>query len=430
MTNIWELSISSSAMILTILVLRKFGRKRISKNAMMVLWNLVLIRALIPYKIYIGEIPTIKEGLEKGFLVNASADILNNYAENSQILVVTGRMQKASTYMQLQKCFMWIWAAGVFCFLVRFIYLYIKEYRMLRGSIPIQNRVIERMIRKFDLHRKIHLYGCRSLKTPVTYGVIFPKIIWPLEFKEATRSDVRNMLAHELEHIRKFDVGKRYLLSIALCIHWFNPLMWLMYRLYLEDQEVACDERVMRRMREREAKSYVYTLIKMTSEERGTVVTLGFGGRNAARKRILEALNERKKGGITLTVCFGICLLLVFGFSGTLEEGPAMGRGNGEAGVTANATERKEDLIEPRYTGFTSMPAYDENFDYHTVKREILENYNDFMEQPTEEQIKMILIQNGIASAKMYKERQKNGYALTADQIWIMEEYYGIETNS
>lgn len=222
MTNIWELSISSSAMILTILVFRKFGRKRISKNAMMVLWNLVLIRALIPYKIYIGEIPIIKEGLEKGFLVNASADILNNYAENSQILVVTGQMQKASTYMQLQKCFIWIWAAGVFCFLVRFIYFYIKEYRMLRGSIPIQNGVIERMIRKFDLHRKIHLYGCRSLKTPVTYGVIFPKIIWPLEFKEATRSDVRNMLAHELEHIRKFDVGKRYLLSIALCIHWFN----------------------------------------------------------------------------------------------------------------------------------------------------------------------------------------------------------------
>ena len=157
---------------------------------------------------------------------------------------------------------------------------------MLRGRIPIQNGVIERMIRKFDLHRKIHLYGCSSLKTPVTYGVIFPKIIWPLEFKEATRSDVRNMIAHELEHIRKLDVGKRYLLSITLCIHWFNPLMWLMYRLYLEDQEVACDERVMRRMREREAKSYVYTLIKMTSEERGTVVTLGFGGRNAARKRI------------------------------------------------------------------------------------------------------------------------------------------------
>lgn len=78
MINIWELSISSSAMILTILAFGKFGRKRISKNAMMVLWNLVLIRALIPYKIYIGEIPIIKEGIEKGFLVNASADILNN----------------------------------------------------------------------------------------------------------------------------------------------------------------------------------------------------------------------------------------------------------------------------------------------------------------------------------------------------------------
>ena len=75
------------------------------------------------------------------------------------------------------------------------------------------------------------------------------------------------------------------------------------------------------------------------------------------------------------------------------------------------------------------MPAYDRDFDYDTAKQEIGENYSDFIENPTEEQIKMILVQNGIAAAKMYKKRQENGYVLTADQIWILEGYGGIDSN-
>ena len=37
-----------------------------------------------------------------------------------------------------------------------------------------------------------------------------------------------------------------------LCIHWFNPLVWVMYALSNRDIELACDEAVLRNGADRE----------------------------------------------------------------------------------------------------------------------------------------------------------------------------------
>lgn len=423
MINIWETGISASVMIVAVLAFRRLVRKRISKNAMMILWDLVLARSLIPFQIHIEEIPIIKEFLRLCFFDHISIDSFAAKVERLEI----GQIYEISSNIKLQEYLLWVWVVGMFLFLGRFMYLYKKEYRILKESVPFHHHLIERMIRQLSFCRKIRLYKSRALQTPVTYGVIFPKIVWPLELRNASRLDIRNMIAHELEHIRKFDVGRRVLLSIALCIHWFNPLMWLMYGLYKEDQEVACDERVMKNMKEGDADNYIYTLIKMGTEERNTVITTGFGQKHAGKRRVLEALEKRKGGGV-IAVCFGICLWAILCSFPTLD-GELLKAQKKDWWISAGTKTEGLDLIDPRYGGLTNMPAYDKDFDYDTVKQEIGENYSDFIENPTEEQIKMILVQNGIAAAKMYKKRQENGYVLTADQIWILEEYGGIDSN-
>ncbi len=84
---------------------------------------------------------------------------------------------------------------------------------------------------------------------------------------------------------------------------------------------------------------------------------------------------------------------------------------------------QEPELIEPRYDGVTSIPAFDEDFNYNEVMEDIVENYNDVTQELTEDQIKAIRIQEGASLAKEYKEMKDRGEKLTANEIWFIEEY-------
>lgn len=139
------------------------------------------------------------------------------------------------------------------------------------------------MIHNISIHRKIRLYTSKCFPAPVIYGIFFPKMILPVNLDTVSRVDLRNMVEHELVHIRRFDVGKRYLMAAALCIHWFNPLIWLMYYLYQEDQEMSCDEQVLKHMENEEAKSYIYTMIKTASKGSSLLAINGFAAKIAGK---------------------------------------------------------------------------------------------------------------------------------------------------
>ena len=431
--SLLEINILLSLMILTILFFRKLGGKKVSKDIIMALWNLVLVRALIPYSIPIGQLPIFQEKWQ-----SSSSEIPKIWetAKESQSVSPEAiwQMQKQTGDLQPTEYMPWVWAIGALCLFLYFLFAYMREHKVLKSSEPVQNSTVERMIQKESLHRKIRLYEGGSFETPVTYGILFPKIVLPPDFEAASRLDVRNMIAHELEHIRKFDVGKRYLMILVLCIYWFNPLVWLMYRTYREDQEMACDERVMRKMKKGEAKNYIYTLIKMGTEEKHLfATTTGFGGRNAGKKRILQALNQRRKGIMSIagSVFFGGCLLLAFVSLSQPESNISAMADNKDTKKFAEAVETGEEqvpeLIEPRYVKDSDLLPYDEDFDYFGVMQDIVDNYNDLSQELTEDQVKALRINNSAYLAKKWKEKGERGEKLTSHEIWTIEEYGGVD---
>src|SRR5699024_8410929 len=74
---------------------------------------------------------------------------------------------------------------------------------------------------------------------------------------------LKYVLTHELIHIKRFDMLAKYVLVAALCIHWFNPLVWVMYILANRDLELSCDEAVVKTFGENEKSSYANTLISL-----------------------------------------------------------------------------------------------------------------------------------------------------------------------
>ena len=421
--NIWETSVIIAVMIGAILVFRKIGKKRISKGTIMALWNLVLLKALVPWRIPVSGHSILEDGVQKFSLQNRIPKMTGAWEKVSDSTRIAGEMMRGEQ-IQSADILPWIWAVGAASLLLYFVLIFGREYQALKSSKPMQNNMIERMIHTCGLRRKIRLYRGRAFETPVTYGVLFPKIVLPVECPGMSRVDMRNVVDHELEHIRRFDVGKKYLMIATLCVHWFNPFVWLMYRTYQEDLEMACDERVMRKLGKEKADGYIYTLIKMATEKKrlfGT--TAGFGGKHTGKNRILQALNRKKTGMVSFTAAglFGICLLSSFlSFS---QEGKHMNEPAAVNMEEAGASDFIPELVEPRFDGTSHMMPYDEDFDYNAIMQDIMENYNDFSQPPTEEQVKAVSMKELAVLAGVYKERQAKGQSLEPEEIWVLEEY-------
>jgi len=82
---------------------------------------------------------------------------------------------------------------------------------------------------------------------PAVIGVWCPRIVVPADFEQRFDAQERSLiLAHERAHLGTFDAQINGLAALMLCLGWFNPVFHLARRLLRIDQELACDERVMR----------------------------------------------------------------------------------------------------------------------------------------------------------------------------------------
>lgn len=155
--------------------------------------------------------------------------------------------------------------------------------------------------------------------SPVTYGVFRPAIVFPKGLYHSMKvnlptefvgqmctqarpfdpcvtnseKEITFWLKHELVHIRHHDNLKKLIAHGVLCLHWFNPLVWLMVLLYNRDMEILCDETVVRK-RQESRKDYALALLSMAQQKSmGFQTGLGFG-KNAVTERITAVMKCRK----------------------------------------------------------------------------------------------------------------------------------------
>lgn len=88
-----------------------------------------------------------------------------------------------------------------------------------------------------------NIFETDKISTAFVLGLIHPRIYVP---SELGREQLDCVLAHERVHVRRRDYLFKFLAFLALAIHWFNPLVWVSYRLMSEDMEMSCDEAVLR----------------------------------------------------------------------------------------------------------------------------------------------------------------------------------------
>jgi bla regulator protein blaR1 len=137
-----------------------------------------------------------------------------------------------------------IWTAGAVAMLIRLTSRIRNEHRDTQNLAPLTNATPASAF----LADGVPVSFGETQATPAVSGVLSPRIVLPTGLDRLlSPREFRAVLIHELAHARRRDNLLRLLYEAALCILWFNPLMWLAgIRLSLY-RELSCDESVVRR---------------------------------------------------------------------------------------------------------------------------------------------------------------------------------------
>lgn len=153
------------------------------------------------------------------------------------------------------------------------------------------------MISSWKLRKKLkngeklepNVYQVEGLPTAFVMGMP-PCIYLPADLTEEEREYV---LCHERIHIKRHDMRIKQGAFIILCLHWFNPLVWLAFRCMEADMESSCDEKVLEKMGTDIKKGYSLSLVRLSAEERWFGTPLAFGEK-PIKTRVKHILQYKK----------------------------------------------------------------------------------------------------------------------------------------
>lgn len=156
-------------------------------------------------------------------------------------------------------------------------------------------------------HLKENIYITDRLGTAIVIGLLRPRIYLPASL---SCQEQEHVLLHESHHIRRLDPWFRLLAFAALCIHWFNPLVWLAFFLSERDMEMSCDEAVVQNMDRQQRCDYSQSLLRLAAGRRlHPVSPLSFCEGNPSG-RIRNILRWRRPSALSYRACLCVCLLL------------------------------------------------------------------------------------------------------------------------
>lgn len=138
----------------------------------------------------------------------------------------------------------------------------IYEYRTYKKTCNI----LLKTSMPFESQKNLYLYRNSLLKTPCTIGFFKSYILFPNQNFSDYQKEM--LFIHEQAHIQNKDSVFKFLIIICLCMHWYNPLLWIFLPIYSYSAECLCDFKVIQRFSsDIDRKNYAALLLDIASNE-------------------------------------------------------------------------------------------------------------------------------------------------------------------
>ncbi|MEX1377541.1 MAG: M56 family metallopeptidase [Eubacteriales bacterium] len=359
-----QVSIISSTLIIFVLVINRLLSSSISLKITIFLWIIVLIRLLIP--VFINTNINLYS-----FIPTVAAEKISNVIDDTQMnkmfepdivpiesmgfdndpseTIISNNSFKYLKKISVFTYAMFIWCIGALVSAFKKLYAGFKFTKMIAAEeIGELNNNLDVCKRKLKYSKKVTIKKSKYIAVPITYGIFRPAIILPERLIERLEiSKLQLILLHELSHIKRKDILRNYIWLIAKIIHWFNPLVYIAYRRYLMNVELACDQKVVANIPTEQRYEYSQTLLDVimisgyaNNKKIPSIVAFCENNTKIGRRldKMLNIKKQKKSTGI-ITVIFALILAFLCFTTACL---PSQDINNEAESIAVNDTETKE----------------------------------------------------------------------------------------
>lgn len=273
----------TSAVVIGVIIMLRLPLKKAPKIFSYILWAAALFRLLCPFAFELPSAPVAPVSFETS--ERSEYEMLPNSLEspyptfdvkdNNEVVIYTSESVNAPVYNKTKKAadfIAYFWAAGASAMIVCGLVSYFRLKKRLEGAKENNG-----------------IFLSEKINDPFIIGIIKPRIYLPVNLSE---EESKLIILHEKTHMKRLDHIAKIIMYISLCIHWFNPLVWVMFRLFERDMEMSCDESAAAKLSENEKAAYSEALLKFSIKP-AAAFTACFG-ESGTKQRIKNILGFRK----------------------------------------------------------------------------------------------------------------------------------------
>ena len=384
--NLLQMSFSGAAFIAAVVIIRAVAINKLPKKTFLVLWELVILKLLIPFSIpsMFSIYTLVTRSISSTTLPEAGTDY--NIPTMQGLFVTTQGIEQPPADI-LPSISMWfiVWCAGLILIALFFIISYLRCLVEFRTALPVHNHYVEKWLAERPLKRPILVRQSDRISAPLTYGIFRPVILMPKKIDWKNEKQLQYVLSHEYVHIYRYDTVTKLIATLALCIHWFNPFVWVMYILFNRDIELACDESVIRQFGEKSKSAYSLMLINMEVAKSGLLPFCNNFSKNAIEERITAIMKTKKITVFSLVLASFIVVVVGTAFTTSAQANNNNTTSEGQEYKTTNTSENasNHNTIETSggdvdYRIYEEYGlTYDENSKCYTYKGNVVRFFND-----------------------------------------------------
>ena len=216
--------------------------------------------------------------------------------------------------------FVWVWLVGFTLCALFFIVPHLRYRKIYKMAVPTRNDFIRKWQHSNLLWRDVQIRQLDHLSTPITYGIFRPVILLPKNLDYDDENQLALILTHEFTHIKRFDILKKWILAASVCVHWFNPFVWVMYILANRDIELFCDETVVRKFGENTKTTYAKALVRLEEKRIGLSPMISSFSKNSTEERVISIMKTKKITIATMLLAIGLVASVVIVFATTASD--------------------------------------------------------------------------------------------------------------
>lgn len=349
-----SMSISGTLLIFVLLLVKKVWQDKISRQWQYYIWLIVILRLILPFAPEANLMRTIYQAVQQtqiqDILIKSQtglnlvedrenstsnrtqdSDKGNDFTEtkiteqplqnNAPLHVENYRLEDILlVLLWFAKWFWLIWLVVAFGMIIRKITLYQSFVNCIKaGLTPVCDMEkldgLSAAMEQMGIKRPVELGVNPLVSSPMLIGFFQPCIVLPSA--DISEKEFYYIILHELMHHKRRDICYKWLVQFTVCLHWFNPMVYLMRREMIKACEFSCDEAVLEMVGEVYASDYGKTLLDAMPavgkyKEGFGVVTFN-QNKQLLRERLCAIMNFRKRSKRIIAVTSVLTIGILFG---------------------------------------------------------------------------------------------------------------------